>query len=80
MVPDYFRSVERGAVVLYRGSAVGAGSIVMPGVTIGESAAVGALSLVKHDVSARDIVAGCPARKIGERVRGVNSIEQEMVS
>jgi acetyltransferase-like isoleucine patch superfamily enzyme len=51
-------------VVLKRGSWIGAGTIVLPGVTIGENAVVGAGSVVTRDVAARTLVAGNPARVI----------------
>lgn len=43
---------------------VGAGAIVLPGLTIGEGACVGAGSVVTHDVPARALVRGNPARII----------------
>jgi len=54
----------RGKVVIKRGACVGANSVVLPGVTIGEEAIVGALSLVKTDVPAGELWGGVPARKI----------------
>jgi acetyltransferase-like isoleucine patch superfamily enzyme len=44
---------------------------VLPGVTIGEGAVVAAHALVTDDVAPYSIVAGIPARKIGERPRGL---------
>jgi len=41
--------------------------IVMPGITIGEGAVVGAGAVVTKDVEPYSIVAGNPARKIGQR-------------
>ncbi len=41
--------------------------IVLPGVTIGEGAVVGAGAVVTRDVEPFTIVAGNPAKKIGER-------------
>jgi acetyltransferase-like isoleucine patch superfamily enzyme len=43
---------------------IGFDSIVLPGVTIGEGAIVGARSVVREDVPAYSIVAGNPARII----------------
>jgi galactoside O-acetyltransferase len=54
-------------VVLGRHGLIGAGSVVLPGVTIGEGAAVGALSLVRKDVPPYAIVAGNPMRTLGQR-------------
>jgi acetyltransferase-like isoleucine patch superfamily enzyme len=46
---------------------VGAHALVLPGVRIGEGAVVGAGAVVTRDVPPRAIVAGVPARVIGER-------------
>jgi len=54
----------RGKVVLKRGACVGSNSVVLPGVTIGENAVVGALSLVKENVPAGEVWGGVPARRI----------------
>ena len=43
---------------------IGAGATILPGVTIGENAVVGAGSVVTHDVEPNTIVAGNPARFI----------------
>jgi UDP-2-acetamido-3-amino-2,3-dideoxy-glucuronate N-acetyltransferase len=47
---------------LRRGSSIGGGAILLPGVEIGEYAMVGAGALVTKDVPARAVVAGSPAR------------------
>ncbi|MFH1219766.1 MAG: DapH/DapD/GlmU-related protein [Candidatus Eisenbacteria bacterium] len=46
---------------LKKGARIGANATLMPGVTIGEDAVVGAGSLVTRDVPPRKIVAGVPA-------------------
>jgi len=46
---------------------IGYRAIVLPGVTIGEGAVVGAGAVVTRDVEPYAIVAGNPARKIGSR-------------
>jgi galactoside O-acetyltransferase len=66
-VPDGCRQVHSAPIRLKKHSIIGSGSIVLPGVTIGASAGVGALSLVKGDVEDFAIVAGTPARRIGTR-------------
>ena len=50
-----------------KGASIGANSVVLPGVTIGEDALVGAGSVVTEDVPSRAIVAGNPARIVGYR-------------
>jgi acetyltransferase-like isoleucine patch superfamily enzyme len=55
---------EPAPVRIHEGAVIGFGAIVMPGVTIGERAAVGAGSVVTRDVPPRCIVFGNPARII----------------
>jgi acetyltransferase-like isoleucine patch superfamily enzyme len=49
-------------VVVKRGAVIGANSVIVAGVTIGEEALVGAGSVVTKDVPARAVVYGNPAR------------------
>lgn len=51
-------------VVAKRGSWIGAGSIILPGATIGENAVVGAGSVVVKNVPAFSVVVGNPAREV----------------
>jgi acetyltransferase-like isoleucine patch superfamily enzyme len=48
--------------VLEDGCSIGAGAVVLPGVTIGRGAMVGAGAVVTRDVSADTVVYGNPAR------------------
>jgi acetyltransferase-like isoleucine patch superfamily enzyme len=59
-------SSDRG-VRIGRDVWIGAHATVLDGVTIGDQAIVGAGAVVTKDVPARAIVAGVPARQIGER-------------
>lgn len=47
-----------------RRASIGSGAVILPGITIGEGAVVGAGSVVTRDVPPRTIVAGNPARVI----------------
>ncbi len=47
------------------GAAIGANATILPGVTIGRWAMVGAGSVVTRDVADHELVAGNPARRIG---------------
>jgi UDP-2-acetamido-3-amino-2,3-dideoxy-glucuronate N-acetyltransferase len=53
-------------IVLKRGATIGAGAILIPGVTVGEWAMVGAGAVVTKDVPPFAVVVGNPARVIGE--------------
>ena len=46
---------------------IGAGAIILPGVTIADNSIVGAGSVVTRDVAANSVVAGVPAKVIRQR-------------
>ena len=54
-------------IIIGKNSFIGARAMILPGVTIGDQAIVGAMSVVSKDVPDHQIVAGNPAQKIGER-------------
>lgn len=66
-VPDEYKKASRAAVRIKGHVIIGAGSVVLPGVTLGFGSAVGALSLVRDDVDEGVVVAGTPAKPIGRR-------------
>jgi acetyltransferase-like isoleucine patch superfamily enzyme len=74
-VPVEFTDVRHAPVRLARHTIVGAGSVILPGVTLHEGCAVGALSLVRKDCDAFGIYAGNPARRIGTRLRDLLELE-----
>ena len=49
-------------IVIQKGASIGANATLLPGITIGENAMVGAGAVVTKDVPANAIVAGNPAR------------------
>ena len=51
-------------VVIKDGAWIGAGATILPGVTIGKMAIVGAASVVTHDVGDYEVVVGSPAKVI----------------
>ena len=63
----HLRNVDTRPVRILEHAIVGPHSVILPGVVVGESAAIGAFSLVKTDVPAFAVAAGVPARVIGER-------------
>lgn len=48
--------------VVEQGASIGAGAVILPGITIGRGAMVGAGSVVVHDVPPHAVVVGNPAR------------------
>lgn len=51
--------------VIQKGASIGGGAVILPGITIGEQAMIGAGSVVTRSVPARAIVVGNPARIVG---------------
>ena len=64
--PPFSFMIEAKPIKVERGAWIGAGTIILPGVTIGEEAVVGAGSVVTKDVPARTVAVGNPARVIRE--------------
>jgi galactoside O-acetyltransferase len=77
-VPEPFRQSTNAPVVIEAHVVVGAGSIVLPGVTIRTGSAVGALSLVNKDVPELTVVAGVPAKEIKKRDDGHRALAQQL--
>ncbi len=55
-----------GEIRLCKNCAIGTGTLVMPGVTVGEGAIVGAGSLVTKDIPAWSVALGRPAKVVKE--------------
>jgi|688.fasta_scaffold322747_1 acetyltransferase-like isoleucine patch superfamily enzyme len=74
-IPGIYTGISSAPVTIGRHAIVGSGSVVLPGVTIGEGAAIGALSLVKRDCEAFTIYAGNPLRRLRDRSRRILELE-----
>lgn len=77
MVPDEFRGVVSKPIYLKKHALVGAGSVVLPGGSLEEGTAVGALSLVKTVLPAYSLCAGIPAQYIKDRATILLKLEQQ---
>ncbi len=70
-----------GPITIRHGASLGTGAIVLPNVTVGEWALVGAGAVVTHDVPDHGLVAGNPARligyvcKCGQRLRATGRLQ-----
>lgn len=80
MIPSQFTGVTHADVHIGRHVIIGSGSIVLPGVTLEEGVAIGALSLVHQDCAAFGMYAGTPARFIKARKRDLLEQEREFLS
>jgi len=79
-VPSEYTGVTHADVYLGKHVIVGSGSVILPGVTLEEGVAVGALSLVTKRCEAFGIYAGNPARRIKERRRDLLELEQRFLA
>jgi dTDP-4-amino-4,6-dideoxy-D-glucose acyltransferase len=76
-VPDKYRKLIAGDIVLNKHSVIGCGSVVMP-CRVGVAATVGALSFVNRDVPDFEVVAGIPALRRSSRGREVLDSEKRL--
>ena len=65
-------------VILEKHALIGAGCTVLPGVSIGEGAIIGAMSLLKQSVKEYEMWAGVPAKYIGNRKRELRNLEKQL--
>ena len=76
-IPDEFRNVIGGRVILSKHVILGTGVCVMPNVCIGEGTSVGSMSLVNKNLNAWGIYAGIPCKKIKDRKRDLLELEKK---
>lgn len=74
-VPDEFKLEKKAAVVISRHSIIGTGSVVLPGVVLGEGTSVGALSMITKSTEAWSIYFGSPAKRIKSRSKELLDLE-----
>jgi galactoside O-acetyltransferase len=75
-----FTNVQHADVTISRHVVIGAGSIILPGVTLEEGVAIGALSLVKKDCQSFGIYAGVPVKRIRDRQRDLLKLETKFTN
>lgn len=79
-IPDPYKNVLHADVFIGRHVIVGSGSVILPGITLEEGVAIGALSLIKENCTAFGIYAGNPARRVRERKRDLLRLEGEFMA
>ncbi|MCB4755580.1 MAG: acyltransferase [Elusimicrobia bacterium] len=81
-IPSKYRRPKEGPVTIGSNAIVGAGTVILPGVILGEGTAVGALSLVIGSIKPWKIAKGIPAKPIRDREKDIiktyqNKLEEE---
>lgn len=64
VAPNERQSLIPGRIHIGKNAWIGAGAMILPGVTVGENAVVAAGSVVSKDVPANTVVGGVPAQHI----------------
>ena len=68
------------SVCLGRHVIIGAGSIVFPGVVVGDGCSVGAMALVNKSLEAWGVYSGNPAVRIKERKKNILELEDKYLA
>lgn len=79
LIPSNYKQLICEKILIKRHSIVGAGSIVLPGVELGEGVAIGANSLVVKTCEPWSINAGSPARFMKARKKDLLELEKEFL-
>ena len=74
-IPAKYKCEYKKKVTIQKHTIVGAGSIIMPGVTLYEGTSIGAMTLVLEDTNPWSIYVGVPAKKIKDRSRALLDLE-----
>jgi galactoside O-acetyltransferase len=79
-VPGGDKTTRTASISFGRHSAVGAGSLVLPGARFGEGSVLGAMSRISRPLKPWTTYAGIPARRMRERRRDLLEQEQEYLA
>lgn len=78
MVPEELTNVTGGVVTLEKYVQLGANTVVMPNITIGEGTSLGAMSFVNKSLEEWKIYAGIPCRYIKDRKKDVKELSKKI--
>lgn len=76
-IPDKYKQVKCGKIVIGRHAIIGASCVVLPGVCVGEGVSVGSMSLVNKSLEAWTVNVGIPCRTIRKREKDLLRLEKE---
>jgi len=78
-IPKKFKNEYMKEVIVKQHSIVGAGSVIMPGVTLEIGTSIGAMSLVLKSTQAWGIYVGIPAKKIKNKKQDLLELKKEFL-
>jgi len=80
-IPRPYRLPIRSFVHIKKHTIIGANTVILPGVTIGEGVAIGANSLVTKDCEPWGVYFGSPAKRIKNRLRDkILELEKQFIA
>lgn len=77
-LPEDVLAVQAAPIRIGRYVPIGSGSIILPGASIGEGAAVAAMSVVNRPLAEWTIYGGNPARELGPRSRDLIALARRL--
>lgn len=74
-----FRNISEGPVHIGKHVVLGTGSVVLPGVSLGEGCSFGSMALITKSTDPWGIYVGVPCRRIKERSKKMLELEKEFL-
>lgn len=78
-IPNEYRQITKGKVVLERHVLVGTGTSILPGVTLHEGCSVGSMSFINKSLDEWGLYVGIPCRKLKERSKRLLELEKQWI-
>lgn len=78
-IPKKYRNIIVGKVIFEKHSLVGTGCTVLPNVTVGEGASIGAMSLINKSIEPWTISIGIPCKVVRYRSHDLLKLENEFL-
>lgn len=75
-----FREITRGPVYIGKHVVLGTGSVILPGVELGEGCSFGSMTLVNKSTEPWGVYVGSPCRRIKERSRKILELEKAFLN
>lgn len=79
LIPEKYKNEYKERVCLERHVIIGAGSIIMPGITLTEGCSVGAMSIVTKSTEPWGVYVGIPAKRIKNRKQDLLKLERKFL-
>jgi galactoside O-acetyltransferase len=71
--------LKKGKVIINEHVIIGAGSVILPNVEIGEGVSIGALSLVNSNLKSWTLYIGNPLKKLSKKSRSLLKIKNKLL-